>query len=106
MNKTTVVPTDFSSHALIAAKYAIKLSEKMGHDLHMLHGYMAFHSAFQSDRANQTDEKRAIIGAQKGMQSFLQSLGPLAEKPHVSASEVKADLVDAVNGYAKDENIE
>jgi len=60
---------------------------------------MAFHSAFQSDLANQTDEKRATLGAQKGMQSFLQSLGQLAEKPHVSSSEVKAGLVEAVSRY-------
>lgn len=106
MRKSVLVPTDFSSNALKAAQYAIWLSEKMGCDLHILHAYMAFHSAFQSNLANQTDEKRATLGAQKGMQDFLKSLGPLADKPHVSSSEVQAGLVEAVSDYTVNHDTE
>jgi len=106
MKKTIVVPTDFSNNALSATQYAIKLAEKTGHNVHILHAYIVFHSAFQSNLANQTDEKRATMEAQKGMQRFLQSLGPLAEKPHVSSSEVKAGLVEAVSDYIANHHAE
>ncbi len=106
MKKTIVVPTDFSSNALTATQYAVKLSQKMGLNLHILHAYMAFRSAFQSELANQTDERRATLGAQKGMQSFLQSLGQHAEQPHVSSSTIKAGLVEAVTRFTRDENTE
>lgn len=102
MEKTILVPTDFSSNALTATQYAITLSKEMGCPLHILHAYTAFHSAFQSDLANQTDEKRAVLGAKKGMQSFLKSLGQIDEKLHVSTNEVKADLVDAVRRYTSE----
>ena len=102
MEKIILVPTDFSGNALTATRYAMKLAKEMGHDLHILHAYTAFQSPFQSDLANQTDQKRATLGAQKGMQSFLQSLGQLAGKPRVSSSEVKADLVEAVKRYTAD----
>ena len=78
----------------------------MGYDLHILHAYMAFHSAFKSNLANQTDENRAALGAHKDMLRFLQSLGPLAETPHVSSSEVKAGLVEAVSHYANNDKTE
>ncbi|WP_262249903.1 universal stress protein [Parapedobacter soli] len=102
MKTTILVPTDFSSNALAATQYAIKLAKELALDIHILHAYMAFHSAFQSDLANQTDEKRATLGAQKGMQSFLQSFGQFADKPGISSSEVKADLVEAVRRYTAD----
>lgn len=106
MKKTIVVPTDFSNNALTATQYAIKLAKKTGYNVHILHAYMSFRSAFQSDLANQTDEKRATLGAQKGMESFLQSLGPLAEKPDVSSGEVKAGLVEAISDFTMADHTE
>jgi len=106
MKKTILVPTDFSNNSLAATQYAIKLAEKTGHNVHILHAYMVFHSAFQSNLANQTDEKRATMEAQKGKQRFLQSLGPLAEKPNVSSSEAQGGLVGVVSDYTANHHVE
>ncbi|SEL09983.1 universal stress protein [Parapedobacter koreensis] len=99
MEKIILVPTDFSSNALKATKYALKLGENMDCKVHLLHAYMAFHSAFQSELANRTDEQRAELGAQKGMNGFLETLGLNNGSTGISTSIEKADLADAVKRF-------
>lgn len=96
MTKKIIVPTDFSTNALIAAQYAIGLASKVGAEILLLHAYVAFHSPFQSELANQTDEQRARIGAEKGMKAFLESLKDGGGQSGVGAVVMKAELVEAV----------
>lgn len=105
MSKTILVPTDFSPNALKAAKYALTMCERMDCTVHLLHAYAAFHSAFQGELANQTDEQRAELGAYKGMRSFLEMLGVDGNDARISTSVVKADLVDAVERYVSQHDI-
>ncbi|WP_188753085.1 universal stress protein [Parapedobacter defluvii] len=106
MEKVILVPTDFSPNAVKAAQYALKLSETMVCKVYLLHAYMAFHSAFQSELANRTDEQRAEAGAQKGMSGFLEALGLDKDSPQISTGIVKADLTDAVERFiAENKNV-
>ena len=74
MKKVILVPTDFSPNAVKAARFVLKVGEAGDYDVHFLHAYTAFYSAFQSELANRTDEQRAQLGAQKGMLGFLETL--------------------------------
>ena len=75
MRQIILVPTDFSNNSLTATYYALELAQNMHVDIHILHAYRPFTSAFQSPLANQTDEQRARLGAEKGLAYFTEKLG-------------------------------
>ena len=75
MRQIILVPTDFSNNSLTATYYALELAQNMHVDIHILHAYRPFTSAFQSPLANQTDEQRARLGAEKGLADFTEKLG-------------------------------
>lgn len=104
MKKIILVPTDFSPNAVKATQYALKMSRATDCRVHLLHAYTAFHSAFQSELANQTDEQRAQLGAQKGMHGFLETLELTNGDAGISTSIEKADLADAVDHYINGNN--
>lgn len=103
MIKKIIVPTDFSPYALAATLYAIGLAKKIGGEVFLLHAYKAFRSPFQSELANQTDEQRARIGAEKGMKAFLETIVDKGEDFPGASIVKKADLVDAIHQCAEEQ---
>ncbi|MBD1434600.1 universal stress protein [Sphingobacterium sp. DN00404] len=104
MNQTILVPTDFSHNSLIAARYGIELARKMQANIHIFHAYRSFTSAFQSPLANETDEHRAKIGAEKGLAEFMNMLGKYSDI-QISSSVNKNSLLEAVNHYIKEDDV-
>ncbi|SFS76026.1 universal stress protein [Sphingobacterium wenxiniae] len=104
MNQTILVPTDFSNNSLIAARYGIELARKMRGHVHIFHAYRPFTSAFQSPLANQTDEERAKIGAEKGLAEFMDKLGRYPDL-QVTAGTAKNSLLEAINNYIKEDAV-
>lgn len=74
MIQTILVPTDFSNNAFIATRYALGLARDLGINVHILHAYQPFTSAFQSPLANESDEMRMKGEAEKRMAAFLKAL--------------------------------
>src|SRR5690606_4741265 len=77
--------------------------KKQAH-VHIFHAYRPFTSAFQSPLANQTDEQRAKIGAEKGLVEFISKLGKYVDV-QVTSSTAKNSLVEAINHYIKEDNV-
>ncbi|MDV3805208.1 hypothetical protein CMU35_08620 [Elizabethkingia anophelis] len=98
MVQTILVPTDFSNNALIATKYALGLAKELGVKVHIIHAYQPFTSAFQSPLANETDEKRTKLGAEKSMVAFLETVGNVAGV-ELSHSIVKQAVVASIEEY-------
>lgn len=98
MVQTILVPTDFSDNALIATKYALGLAKELGVKAHIIHAYQPFTSAFQSPIANETDEKRTNVDAEKKMATFLDSIGK-ASGVELSHSIVKQTVVASIEEY-------
>lgn len=104
MRQTFLVPTDFSNNSLVATRYALELAQKMHADIHILHAYRPFTSAFQSSLANETDEQRALLGAEKRLADFMEELGNHTEVT-VTTNLTKSNLLDAVERYAAENNV-
>ena len=104
MKKTILVPTDFSSNALTATRYALEIAKKIGANIHILHAYRPFTSAFQSPLANETDVERATMGAQKGLSEFMQKID---DDPHVSvdSSIENNGILEAITSYIDKNNV-
>ena len=49
MNKTILVPIDFSTNALSATKYACHLAQNRGFDIHLFHCYTSTSSVFDNE---------------------------------------------------------
>jgi len=80
MRKSILVPIDFSNNAFIAAQYARAFAKKYGYDLHFVHVFQAFKSAFQSHSTNEKDSEQANISSQAKLDAFESRLGiPSAE---------------------------
>ena len=101
MKKTIVVPTDFSHNALVAAKYALQFAAQQDYEVHLLHAYVPFTSAFQNPRAMQEDESKIREQAEAQMRDFLAQLGT-TEASKISSSIVQGTLVDSLTQFIKD----
>src|SRR5690554_4436830 len=101
MKKAIVVPTDFSNNAFVAARYALQFAKHQDYEVHFLHAYLPFASAFQNPKANEKEENQAKQAAESDMSGFLERLGS-AEDTIATSSIVKGNLVDALKGYIKD----
>ncbi len=104
MNSTILVPTDFSNNALVATRYAMELAKKLQANLHILHTYRPFTSAFQSPLANKTDEQRAELGATKGLAEFMEKLG-VGSDVTVTSSIEKNGILEAISEYIEDNSV-
>src|SRR5690606_14868128 len=104
MKKTILVPTDFSSNALTATRYALEIAKKIGANIHILHAYRPFTSAFQSPLANETDVQRATMGAKKGLTEFMENV---EDDPHVSitSSIEKNGILEAITSFIEENNV-
>lgn len=100
MKKTIVVPTDFSNNALVAAKYALQFAAQQDYEVHLLHAYVPFTSAFQNPRAMQNDESKIREQAEAEMRDFLAQLGT-TEASKISSSIAQGTLVDCLTQFAK-----
>ena len=104
MRQIILVPTDFSNNSLTATYYALELAQNMHVDIHILHAYRPFTSAFQSPLANQTDEQRARLGAEKGLADFTEKLGN-DYSVNITTGIVKSSLLDGVDNYIAQNNV-
>lgn len=104
MKQTILVPTDFSNNALVATRYAMELAKKIEANVHILHVYRSFTSAFQSPLANETDEQRAKLGAKKGLAEFIEKLDNGSDVPVTSSIE-KNSILEAITEYIGENNV-
>lgn len=104
MKQTILVPTDFSNNALIALRYGVELARKAQMHVHVFHAYRPFTSAFQSPLANETDEQRAKISAEKGLANFIDKLEKNTDV-QVTSSIAKNSLLEAINDYITENNV-
>ncbi|WP_312136195.1 universal stress protein [Sphingobacterium sp.] len=75
MRKSILVPIDFSNNAQIASQYALAFAQKYGYDVHFVHVYQAFKSAFQSHSSNEKDSEQAHNSSQAKLDAFKSNLG-------------------------------
>lgn len=101
MINSILVPTDFSTHALTAARYALEIGRQQQCPVHIMHAYTSFRSAFQSELANKSDEERAQIEATSGLDAFIASLGEDSTSSSVSSSLFKGQLLEGIEAATK-----
>lgn len=104
MKQIVLVPVDFSNCSLIAARYAVELARHMRMDVHILHAYRPFTSAFQSQRANETDEQRARLTAGRGLAEFSKKLYHGSDVS-VTVSIEESGTLKAVTEYTEGNNV-
>src|SRR5690554_1909888 len=104
MKKTIVVPTDFSNNALVAARYALQFAAQQDYEIHFLHAYQPFTSAFQNPRTIQEDESKIRQEAEADMREFLNNLGT-DETLRLSSSTAPGTLVDTLTQLVKDRSV-
>lgn len=104
MKKAIVVPTDFSDNALIAAQYALQFAKHQGYEVHLLHSYLPFSSAFQNPKANEKDEDRAKQTAEREMSNFLKRLSP-REELNTTPTIQAGNLVDTLSQFIEERAI-
>lgn len=102
MKQMILVPTDFSNNALVATRYALELAKRLQANLHILHTYRPFTSAFQSPLANKTDEQRAESGATKGLAEFMDKLDSNLGVHVTSSIEKSSSLLGAITDYIRE----
>src|SRR5690606_6822614 len=71
MNPIIVVPTDYSENALLAARFAAGLADKIGADICLLHAYSWLLSGFQTEQEQEQHRVDAEQQAQTEMENFL-----------------------------------
>lgn len=104
MKKTVVVPTDFSNNALVAAKYALRFAAQLDYDVHFLHAYQPFTSAFQNPRAIEQDKNKIRQEAEADMDNFVTGLGP-DNSSKTSSSIAPGSLVDALSQFVQSHTV-
>ncbi len=98
MKLTILLPTDFSYNSLVTMKYAQGLAKYLNADIHILHAYKAFVTAFQNKMVNEADAYRAKYEAETEMVKFLDNLTK-QEKTIVTTSIIEGNLVDVIQHY-------
>lgn len=101
MKKMILVPTDFSDNARVATRYAVELAKHMGYEIHLIHAYSIFRSAFQNRKTSSLDSQRAESEAKSAMDKFITSLGTPITEITLSTSLRPGHLVDVVNEHTR-----
>lgn len=101
-NMTILCPTDFSSLATAACRVALRIASERGYNVHILHAYQQFRSAFQGQLENEADKERIRHEAHSEMKRFVGSLDLSGTKANVTYSLSEEDLVKAVHKYSED----
>jgi len=103
MRKSILVPIDFSNNAFIAAQYARAFAKKYGYDLHFVHVFQAFKSAFQSHSTNEKDSEQASISSQGKLDAFESKLGiPSTEATFCC---VQGTFISSIQNYINEHQI-
>ena len=105
MLKKILLPTDFSKNALVAANYAIELAGTLNYHLHIVHFYKPYTSPFQSQLANESDERRSKLGAEKGMTDFIKTIRTRGTV-QMSSELCKGNLGDSIHDYTAENIVE
>ncbi len=108
MSKQILVPTDFSHHALIAARYASSMAKQLGWSLHLIHTYTPFSSSFANEKFNQELLDHETDKAYANMRAFHDELA--AEFPDLEITTscltgLLGDVLPEISGQAKNELI-
>lgn len=98
MKPTFLIPTDFSNNSIVATKYAQGLAKQLNADIHILHTYRAFVTAFQNQKVNEADANRAKSEAETAMNKFLTKVEEQGQTV-MTSSIVEGDLVDVIRDY-------
>ena len=75
MHRSILIPIDFSKNSLVAARYSLGFARHSGFDLHFLHAYLPFKSAFQTRADNEDERTEARDAAEEQMERFKKDLG-------------------------------
>ncbi|WP_291117358.1 universal stress protein [Empedobacter sp. UBA7248] len=98
MKPIILLPTDFSNNSIVAMKYAQGLANYLNADIHILHAYKAFVTAFQSKIVNEADAYRAKYEAEVDMKKFLAKFTE-QEINIFTTSIIEGNLVDVIQNY-------
>ena len=79
LQRTILVPSDFSKNALVAARYALGFALQSGYKLHFIFAYQPFKSAFQTMADNEAERKEAQLDSEERMEAFREALGDTGE---------------------------
>jgi nucleotide-binding universal stress UspA family protein len=104
MKKTIVVPTDFSHNALVAAKYALQFAQQQDYEVHLLHAYVPFTSAFQNPRTIEEDGSKIRKEAETDMREFLDKLGT-NEALKIPTSITQGNLTDCLMQFVNEHSV-
>lgn len=108
MLKNILVPTDFSQHALIAARYACHMAQHLGWSIHLVHAYMPFSSSFANERFNQEILDHETEKAQTNMEAFRDELSQAFPDLEITTScliGTLGEVLPAIAGESKNELI-
>lgn len=108
MLKNILVPTDFSQHALMAARYAGHMARRLGWSLHLVHAYTPFSSSFANEKFNQEIHEHETEKAQINMEAFLDELSgefPGIEIATSCLTGMLGEVLPAMAGQRKNELI-
>lgn len=98
MANTILVPTDFSSNALMATHYALGLARDLSCHVHIIHAHYPLAIAFRTKPRDKKEEERAEMQAREELQRFVETLGGIQHE-QITHSLVVNNLVDAVKEY-------
>lgn len=96
MNNAILVPTDFSSNALVASKYAAFIATKFNCELRLLHVYTAYTRAMATPEFNEQLEAHAEKRAGQSMQQLRDQLRSLYPHLHITTACVRGRLTSEV----------
>lgn len=108
MLKNILVPTDFSRHALVAARYAGQMAQHLGWSIHLIHAYTPFSSSFANERFNQEILDHETEKAQTNMEAFRDELSqefPDLEIATSCLTGMLGEVLPAIAGQRKNELI-
>ena len=106
--KQILVPTDFSQHALVAARYAGNMAQQLGWSIHLTHTYTPFSSSFANEKFNEEILVHETDKARTNMETFRNELSqefPGLEITTSCHTGMLGDVLPAIAGQAKNELI-
>lgn len=104
MAKTILVPTDFSSNALMAAHYALRLAGELSCNVHILHAHYPLNRAFRTRPRDKKEEEQGEAMALAELQRFVETLGGV-QHGQITHSLTTTNLVESVQEHIADNSI-
>src|SRR5690606_19285141 len=104
MQRTILVPTDFSRNALIAARYALGFARGSSYSVHFMYAYQPFKSAFQNQADNDEERKEDKEDAENRMEILRDALDDTGEVS-TSFGVSRGHLVDCLEDFIREEPV-